>query len=115
MRALITGEKGFIGTNLPKSLVKHDIEFINLNDKNGRIAYPAKVNGNDEMCVHRISVREWARSFETLKIDMVIHNAAVVGTDFTSLATIVPAMSHVLARSLMSKSRFPFTICKPSV
>ena len=95
MRALITGEKGFIGTNLPKSLVKHDIEFINLNDKNGRIAYPAKVNGNDEMCVHRNSVREWARTFETLKIDMVIHNAAVVGTDVVALDPNEATLSNV--------------------
>jgi len=84
MRVLVTGEKGFIASNLPKSLLKHDIEFINLN-KNGRIAYPAKVNSNDEMCVHRNNIKEWVRVFETLKVDMVIHNAAVVGTDVVAL------------------------------
>ena len=31
MRVLVTGEKGFIASNLPKSFLKYDIEFINLN------------------------------------------------------------------------------------
>ncbi len=84
MRVLVTGEKGFIASNLPKSLLKHDIEFIKLN-KRGRITYPAKVNSNDEMCVHRNNVKEWVSVFELLKIDMVIHNAAVVGTDVVAL------------------------------
>ncbi len=84
MRVLVTGEKGFIASNLPKSFLKYDIEFINLN-KDKRIAYPAKVNSNDEMCVHRNSAKEWIRAFEILKIDMVIHNAAIVGTDVVAL------------------------------
>jgi len=84
MRALVTGEKGFIASNLPKSLLKHDIELIQLN-KRGRITYPAKVNSNDEMCVHRNNVKDWVSAFELLKIDMVIHNAAVVGTDVVAL------------------------------
>ena len=84
MRVLVTGEKGFIASNLPKSFLKYNIEFVNLN-KDGRIAYPAKVNSNDEMCVHRNSAKEWIRAFETLKIDMVIHNAAIVGTDVVAL------------------------------
>jgi len=84
MRVLITGEKGFIASNLPKSLLKHDIEFIRLN-KLGRMTYPAKVNSNDEMCVYKNGVKEWVSAFELLKIDMVIHNAAVVGTDVVAL------------------------------
>jgi len=94
MRVIVTGEKGFIAANLPKSLIKHDIEFVNLNN-DGRIAYPAKVNGNDEMCVHRNNEKAWALAFDTLKIDMVIHNAAVVGTDVVALSPSEATLSNI--------------------
>ena len=85
MRVVITGEKGFIASNLLKSLNKYNIELMKLNLKSGKISYPGKTNSNDEMCVYRNTIRDWTLLFETLKIDMVIHNAAVVGTDVVAL------------------------------
>ena len=86
MRVLVTGEKGFIASNLFKSLKKYNIELVRLNSTSGRMRYPARsVNSNDEMCVYKNDVHDWVRVFDMLKIDMVIHNAAVVGTDVVAL------------------------------
>jgi len=86
MRALVTGEKGFIAANLHNSFKKDNIELVRLNSMSGRLRYPASgVNSNDEMCVHRNNINDWVRVFDMLQIDIVIHNAAVVGTDVVAL------------------------------
>ena len=86
MRAVVTGEKGFIAANLHNSFKKDNIELVRLNSMSGRLRYPASgVNSNDEMCVHRNNINDWVRVFDMLQIDIVIHNAAVVGTDVVAL------------------------------
>jgi nucleoside-diphosphate-sugar epimerase len=85
MRVLVTGEKGFIASNLSKSLLKHDIELIKLNSDSGQILSPGKPTSNDELCVYRNTARSWALLIDLHKIDMIIHNAAVVGTDVVAL------------------------------
>ena len=85
MRVLVTGEKGFIASNLRKSFLKHDIELITLNSDSGQVLVPGKPTSNNELCVYRNTARSWGLLFDLHKIDMVIHNAAVVGTDVVAL------------------------------
>jgi len=83
MRIFVTGEKGFIGKNLinrmsirhcpvDDNLVDYDDHFINFTDKG-------------EPCVHGNSIQAWKSFFEIENVDVVIHNAAVVGTDVVAL------------------------------
>ncbi len=80
MRVLVTGEKGFIAQNLPKSFEKLGSSVVNTDSLAGfeRIS-------TGEICVHRNSSEKWADLFVNENIDAVIHNAAKVGTDVVAL------------------------------
>jgi len=93
MRVFVTGEKGFIGSNLPKAIKKQRMvwvsgdELVNKEvskviDHFGGAAHTKK---KGELCVHRNTQIFWENFFEHNKIDVVIHNAAVVGTDVVAL------------------------------
>jgi len=79
MRVLVTGEKGFIAKNLPKSFEKVGGLVVDTSES------PLTRIGSGEICVHRNSSDEWADLFRNLKVDVVVHNAAKVGTDVVAL------------------------------
>lgn len=80
MRIAITGEKGFIAQNLIEEINKNNT-FVSLLDN------PILVNKTDkgEPCVFLNDTNSWKSALYDLKVDVVIHNAAVVGTDVVAL------------------------------
>jgi len=87
MKLFITGEKGFIGTNLIRRAKKFDIDIISgIHEKNDKTAWVSQyTTEKGEPCVHRNTEGAWASFFEDNEIDVVIHNAAKVGTDVVAL------------------------------
>ena len=84
MRIGITGEKGFIAVNLANEINRQGHEFISFDDSviaKERFAYKE----NEEVCVYNNSIDDWSFLMSCLKLDVVIHNAAVVGTDVVAL------------------------------
>ena len=79
MRVLVTGEKGFIAKNLPKSFEKVGGLVVNTDES------PLTRIDSGEICVHRNSAEAWADLFVNLGVDVVVHNAAKVGTDVVAL------------------------------
>lgn len=93
MKILITGERGFIGRNLIEvaELRGHEVirlcstkcsPYLSFRRTNYGILLPYEWR---EPCVFKNSSDVWARAFEKLEVDLVIHNAAVVGTDVVAL------------------------------
>ncbi len=79
MRVLVTGEQGFIAKNLPKSFEKVGGLVVDTSES------PLTRIDSGEICVHRNTSEEWADLFVNLDIDVVVHNAAKVGTDVVAL------------------------------
>ena len=84
MRIGITGEKGFIATNLAKEIVNQGHEFVSL-DKSGYATSMMLYTDSDEVCVYTNNSESWTSLFKSLKLDCIVHNAAVVGTDVVAL------------------------------
>ena len=84
MRIGITGEKGFIATNLAQEIAKHGHEFISLDEADYARRFMNYTNSN-EVCVYSNNVEKWTSLFELLSLDCIVHNAAVVGTDVVAL------------------------------
>ena len=82
MRAFITGHKGFIAQNLPDSLKKYEITAVQFKGQCDRTPGWSK---DDEICVYQNSSDDWVTILKETKTDIVIHNAAVVGTDVVGL------------------------------
>lgn len=80
MKVLITGEAGFIATNLTSAFTNFGHEVVFVDDAN-----VLKLRDTGEMCVHRNSVETWTWHLKNLGVDVVVHNAAVVGTDVVAL------------------------------
>ena len=79
MRVLVTGEKGFIAKNLSKSFDKVGGLVVDTDES------PLTRIDSGEICVHRNSTESWADLFQNLGVDVVVHNAAKVGTDVVAL------------------------------
>jgi len=79
MRVFITGEAGFIGRNLPASFRKLGHSIVSGDRASMR------TTSKGEPCVHKNSRDQWSSFFKNLQIDLVVHNAAVVGTDVVAL------------------------------
>ena len=80
MRIGITGEKGFIGRNLAIEISKQGHEFVSLDNSdyaNETMIYTE----SNEVCVYSNTIDEWVDLFDNLELDVIVHNAAVVGTD----------------------------------
>lgn len=84
MRIGITGEKGFIATNLAKEIVKQGHEFISI-DRSEYATTMMLYTDSDEVCVYTNDSESWTSLFKSLKLDCIVHNAAVVGTDVVAL------------------------------
>jgi nucleoside-diphosphate-sugar epimerase len=80
MRVLITGHKGFIARNLPAAFERLGHEVVPPNVLN--LLHKIQTG---EHCVHRNSEEAWHAEFERLQVDVVVHNAATVGTDVVAL------------------------------
>ena len=87
MRVFITGEKGFIGTNLVKRAKRFDIDIISgVHADNDEAAFVSEyTTEKGEPCVYKNSIESWKAFFEVNEIDVIIHNAAKVGTDVVAL------------------------------
>ena len=84
MRIGITGEKGFIATNLAQEIVRQGHEFVSLDEAD----YAKRVmdyTTSAEVCVYSNSIKRWTNLFSLLGLDCIVHNAAVVGTDVVAL------------------------------
>jgi len=84
VRVLVTGEKGFIASNLFQSFktLGHDVVSLCNRDDHG---LTEKIVGTLEPCVYRNDTEVWKDALSRLNIDVVVHNAAVVGTDVVAL------------------------------
>lgn len=88
MRFIITGEKGFIATNLIQ-LLRDRGHYVH----NTRLSHRIDTG---ESCVHRNNWHDWCAIMSTQNIDMVIHNAAVVGTDVVALDPVNAELTNLL-------------------
>ena len=90
MKIFITGEKGFIGRNLVKKLPEFGFSHITSDDviklkefhTDGK-EYTYHKPG--ELCVHQNTIAQWLEFFFRTKTEVIIHNAASVGTDVVAL------------------------------
>lgn len=84
MRIGITGEKGFIATNLSKEIANQGHEFVSIDNSEYAITMMLYTDSN-EVCVYSNNAESWTNLFKSLKLDCIVHNAAVVGTDVVAL------------------------------
>lgn len=84
MRIGITGEKGFIATNLAREIAKQGHEFISLDESDYAKRF-MRYTSSDEVCVYSNNIERWSKLFQHLNLDCIVHNAAVVGTDVVAL------------------------------
>lgn len=84
MRIGITGEKGFIATNLSKEIINQGHEFVSI-DKSDYAKAMMIYTETDEVCVYSNNAESWIQLFKSLNLDCIVHNAAVVGTDVVAL------------------------------
>ncbi len=80
MRVLITGSSGFIAKNLALTFEKYGHECVQIEDANVR-----RLKKTGEVCVYRNDSDTWSWHLKNLDVDLVVHNAAVVGTDVVAL------------------------------
>lgn len=78
MNIFITGHNGFIAKNLKQMFQKNG--HVCFDDPEDLIETPKK-----EICIHQNSDVVLRQYFENHKIDCIVHNAAVVGTDVVAL------------------------------
>jgi len=95
MRIGITGEKGFIATNLATQIEKNNHTFVSIdNYTQNNSMYHKQETG--ETCVYLNDENDWYNLFTELKLDVIVHNAAVVGTDVVALNPNHAIMTNVL-------------------
>ena len=96
-KVFITGERGFIGDNLSRRAKQHGFQFVSgIHDLNEEAAFISQfTTEKGEPCVHRNTEGAWASFFEDNEIDVVIHNAAKVGTDVVALDSKESTLTNV--------------------
>ncbi|MDB4337521.1 NAD(P)-dependent oxidoreductase [bacterium] len=101
MRIAITGEKGFIAQNLKRIIINRGHEFVSLIDEK-ELAWKCK--GTDEPCIYENGEKVWSSSLSNNSVDILIHNAAVVGTDVVALNTAHSTMSNVAGTHTIARA-----------
>lgn len=91
MNIFITGEKGFIAVNLRNEFERNGHNVIS----SSQIEDVERLE-TGEVCVHRNNEERWAHLFNNYRIDLVVHNAAVVGTDVVALNPIESSSTNVV-------------------
>ena len=94
MKLFVTGEKGFIGTNLiERAKFFSEIEIVK------GFGYPNSkgmfITAKGEPCVHLNEIEDWERYFSEHEVTHVVHNAAVVGTDVCALNSRESTLTNV--------------------
>ena len=81
MNVFITGEQGLIAQNIIKEAKENfdDVKIIS-----GAVDYLNMYQAG-EPCVYQNSIEQWRFFFELNKIDVIIHNAAVVNTEVVGM------------------------------
>tara|TARA_Y100000592_G_scaffold100690_2_gene182061 strand:+ start:1220 stop:2194 length:975 start_codon:yes stop_codon:yes gene_type:complete len=100
MRFAITGELGFIGTNLAKAIEQSGNTFVSLLGDDTELV----CIDTGEPCVYGNSEKEWERILADEKIDVLIHNAAVVGTDVVALNSEFSTLSNVMGTHTIARA-----------
>jgi len=90
MRVMITGEAGFIAKNLPSSFEALGHEFVPFLNNSNLVCLDT-----GEPCVYSNSEDEWAKELSRLDVDLIVHNAAAVGTDVVALNSSMSTQSNV--------------------
>ena len=87
MNIFITGEKGFIASNLIKRMKLFDMNFISGMCKENETAkvFGSRLSNTHEPCIVQNTEEQWKQFFIDNNVDVVIHNAAIVGTDVVAL------------------------------
>lgn len=87
MRVYITGQRGMIARNLSDVLKERGHVVLTDDDlfSGPQATQVARVRKTNEVCVHGNSEREWIGALGHMGVDLVVHNAAVVGTDVVAL------------------------------
>ena len=98
MRFAITGELGFIGTNLAKTIQDMGYDFVSLLEKG------LDHIDTGEPCVYNNTEKEWEHILADEKIDVLIHNAAVVGTDVVALNSEFSTLSNVMGTHTIARA-----------
>jgi len=108
MRFLITGENGFVARNLIVSAERmgHEVVRLAITKDNHEqmfsligpdVCHFAPVGGQRAVpCVHKVGPDGWRKLIETFQVDVVVHNAAVVGTDVVGLDPAEATLTNVL-------------------
>jgi len=90
MKILITGHRGFIASNLEKSFNKLGHTIVD----HRKMSMPFLTNVG-EPCVYKNTHSQWEREISDLGVDVVIHNAAAVGTDVVALSPNESTLTNV--------------------
>lgn len=103
MRFFITGEQGFIAQNLYKLIASNEEHYVVLSTD--QVEAPLKVwHRPGEPCVYRNTPQEWATFFEENDIEVVVHNAAAVGTDVVALNPDKATLTNVLGTQVIAEA-----------
>ena len=102
MRIGITGEKGFIARNLAKQIEKYNHTFVSLDKSMYSQDFTRTEEG--EVCVYRNSINEWSQLISDLDLDVIVHNAAVVGTDVVALYPEHAISTNVLGTHVLTEA-----------
>ena len=98
-RIFITGEKGFIARNLIERMKRFNNMSFVAGDKN--ITESSFIEHSPgEPCVHLNHLYDWKEFFYKNKIDVIIHNAAAVGTDVVALDPTNATLTNVAGTQL---------------
>ena len=102
MRIAITGEKGFIAKNLANQIENYNHTFVSLDKSMYSQDYIRTKEG--EVCVYRNSIEEWSQLLSDLDLDVIVHNAAVVGTDVVALNPEHAINTNVLGTHVLTEA-----------
>ena len=100
LNVFITGEKGFIARNLIERMQFYDrLNFVSGDPKKTskvkKIFSDFVFHAPGEPCVHGNDLFEWKHFLWSNKVDVVIHNAATVGTDVVALDSTGSTLTNV--------------------